>query len=201
MKDERVVNSLHNSWAALVAMVKSLFKLMPVLMVCFTSLMITLAEKFANNTSLQLAMLAIVIFFSSIAVYFKSKNYGEAVLALSAGLFTVFTVTWTKPLFICFIVIWLAFTLIVLLATSIRLASKSQSLYMEAALVIKPRDLSSIECEKRLQAISNNLKDSILGPLEKAEIIRAFAYRKIPIEKMELGIKWVNIYYSLTRVC
>ena len=129
MKDERVVNSLHNSWAALVAMVKSLFKLMPVLMVCFTSLMITLAEKFANNTSLQLAMLAIVIFFSSIAVYFKSKNYGEAVLALSAGLFTVFTVTWTKPLFICFIVIWLAFTLIVLLATSIRLASKSQSLY------------------------------------------------------------------------
>lgn len=173
---------------------------MPVLMISFTFITIFLAEKISSNTTFLLGMLTVVIFLSTIAVYFKSKNYGEAVLALSAGLFTVYTVTWTTSLFISFIVVWVMFTIVVFLASSIRLSSTIQSIYMEATFAIKNLQLSDKECEKQLQAISYNLKDSIMGPVEKAETLRVFAYRKISLSDMKIGIKWVNIYFSLTRI-
>lgn len=182
------------------SLLKSLYKGMPVLMVSFTFLMIFLAEKIGRNTTLQLGMLTIVIFFSSVVVYFRSKNYGEAVLALSAGLFTVYTVNWTTPLFISFIVVWVAFTVIVFLSTSIKLASESQSIYLEASFALKGTELSDKECEKALCSIADKLKDSIIGPIEKAEVIRVFAYKKIAIEDMTTGLKWVNIFFALTRI-
>lgn len=200
MKDKKIVDSLHNSWATLISLLKTLYKGMPILMVSFTFLIIFLAEKVGSNTTFQIGMLTAVIFLSSIAVYFKSKNYGEAVLSLSAGLFTVYTVTWTKSLFISFIVVWVMFTIVIFLATSIRISSTIQSIYMEATFAIKHSQLSDKECERQLQAISADLKDCIIGPVERAEIIRVFAYRKIPISNMKMGLKWVNIFYSLTRI-
>ena len=169
-------------------------------MVTFTFLSIFVAEKIGSNTTFQLGMLTTVIFLSSIAVYFKSKNYGEAVLALSAGLFTVYTVTWTSSLFISFIVIWVMFTIVVFLTTAIRLSSTIQSIYMEATFAIEHPQLSDKDCEKQLQAISDDLKDCIMGPVERAETIRIFAYKKISISDMKVGLKWVNIFFSLTRI-
>lgn len=200
MKDKKNLDSIHNSWNALISLIKTLYKGMPFLMVTFTFLTIFLAEKISSNTTFQLGMLTAVIFLSSIAVYFKSKNYGEAVLALSAGLFTVYTVTWTTSLFISFIVVWVMFTTVVFLTTSIRLSSAIQSIYMEATFAIEDPQLSDKECEKQLQAISGSLKDSIIGPVERAETIRVFAHRKIPLSDMQLGLKWVNILFSLTRI-
>lgn len=200
MKDKKIIDSLHNSWATLISLLKTLYKGMPLLMVSFTFLIIFLAEKIGSNTTFQIGMLTAVIFLSSIAVYFKSKNYGEAVLSLSAGLFTVYTVSWTKSLFISFIVVWVMFTIVIFLATSIRLSSTIQSIYMEATFAIKHSQLSDKECERQLQAISDDLKNCIIGPVERAEIIRVFAYRKIPISDMKMGLKWVNILFSLTRI-
>ena len=200
LKDKKIIDSLHNSWATLISLLKTLYKGMPLLMVSFTFLIIFLAEKIGSNTTFQIGMLTAVIFLSSIAVYFKSKNYGEAVLSLSAGLFTVYTVSWTKSLFISFIVVWVMFTIVIFLATSIRLSSTIQSIYMEATFAIKHSQLSDKECERQLQAISDDLKNCIIGPVERAEIIRVFAYRKIPISDMKMGLKWVNILFSLTRI-
>lgn len=200
MKDKKIQDSLHNSWSALISLIKTLYKGMPLLMGTFTFLMIFTVEKFSSNTIFQLGMLTAVIFFSSIAIYFKSQNYGEAVLALSAGLFTVYTVTWTPSLFISFIIVWVMFTLVVILATSIRLSSAIQSIYMEATFAIKYPELSDKECEKQLQAISDGLKDCIMGPVERAETIRVFAYRKLPLSDMKMGLRWVNVLFSLTRI-
>lgn len=200
MKDKKILDSVHNSWMALISLLKTLYKGMPLLMFSFTALTLFLAEKIGSNTSFQLGMLTAVIFLSSMAVYFKSKNYGEAVLALSAGLFTVYTVTWTTSLFISFIVVWVMFTISVFLTTSIKLSSNVQSIYMEATFAIKHSHLSDKECEKQLQTISDGLKDSIMGPVEKAEALRVLAYKKIPLSDMSMGLKWVNIFFSLTRI-
>lgn len=200
LKDKKILDSVHNSWKALVSLLKTLYKGMPLLMLTFTLLMIFAAEKIGSNTTFQLGMLTAVIFLSAIAVYFKSKNYGEAVLALSAGLLTVYTVTWTPAFFISFILVWVMFTIIVFLTTSIRLSSTIQSIYMEAVFAIEQSQLSDKECEKHLQAIANDLKDCIIGPIEKAETIRLFAYRKISLSEMKIGLKWVNIFFSLTRI-
>ena len=200
MKERKILGSIHNSWAALISLLKTLYKGMPILMISFTLLMVFLAEKIGSNTTFQIGMLTVVIFLSAIAVYFKSKKYGEAVLALSAGLFTVYTVTWTPSLFISFIVVWVMFTIVVFLTTSIKLSSTIQSIYMEATFAIKLPQLSNKECEKQLQVISNDLKDSIIGPVERAETIRVFAYKKISLDDMKIGLKWVNIFFSLTRI-
>lgn len=200
MKDKRILDSVHNSWKALISLIKSLYKGMPVLMIGFTLLMIFLAEKFGKYSTFQLIMLTAVILFSTIAIYLKSKKYGEAVLALSAGLFTVYTVTWTPAFFISFIVVWVMFTIIVFFSTSIRLSSLIETIFMEASFAIKNPNLSEKECEKQLQAISNEMKDPIIGPVERAEIIRVFAYRKISLSDMKIGLKWTNIFFSLTRI-
>ncbi len=195
MRNEKIIDSLYNSCAVLISLLKTLYNGMPLLMVSFTFLMIFLAEKIGSNTTFQIGMLTVVIFLSSITVYFKFKNYGEAVLSLSAGLFMVYTVTWTKPLFISFIVVWVMFTIVIFLTTSIRLSSTIQSIYMEATFAIKHSQSPGKECERQLQAISDGLKDCIIGPVERAEIIKIFAYRKIPMSDIKMGLKWVNIFF------
>lgn len=124
MKDRnttRIGESLANSVKALASAVKSLYKVMPVMMIVFVSLGIYLSTLLAFNTTWMVCILSFVIVVSSICIYFKSNNYGEAVLSLSAGLFTVYTVSWTFPLFVGFIVVWLLFTLIVFLIASVKL--------------------------------------------------------------------------------
>ncbi len=200
MQENKVIDSINNSWMALISLIKTLYKEMPALMIIFTLLMFYIAEKIGSNTSLQIGMLTAVIFLCSIAVYIKSKNYGEAVLALSAGLFTVYTVSWITSLFISFIAIWVMFTVVVFLTSSIKLSSTVQSIYMEASFASKHLNLSEKECEKQFQKISNSVEGCIIGPVEIAEIIRLFAFRKISLSDMKTGLKWVNILFSLTRI-
>jgi len=71
---------------------------------------------------------------------------------------------------------------------------------MDATFAIRNSQLSDKECEKQLQGISDSLKESIMGPVERAETIRVFAYRKISLSDMSMGLKWVNIFFSLTRI-
>lgn len=200
MEKHKIIKSLSNIWKALVAVIKSLYKGMPFLMIVFTAIMFMLMEGVRNNSTLQLSLLTAVIFLSAIAVYFKSKNYGEAVLALSAGLFTIYTVEWSTSLVFSFIIVWIAFTVIVLLTTSVRLASLSETIYLEAVFALKSIQLDEKRCEKELRAVANSLPNSILGPIEKAEIIRVFAYKKLSYTEMVVALKWVNIYFALTRI-
>ncbi|WP_312645379.1 hypothetical protein [Hydrogenoanaerobacterium sp.] len=200
MNNNKVLQSLHNSWLSLISLIKTMYKKMPFLMIVFTYLMYKLIEKFGSYSNSQMWILTSVILLSSIAIYLKSQNYGEAVLSLSAGLFTIYTVTWSKSIFVSFICIWIAFTLIVLLSSSIRISSKIETIYMEAAFALGTTSNNDKKCVKELQKISDDLKDSVLGPIEKAEIIRQFCFRKMQLDIMPIGLKWVNIFWSLTRI-
>jgi len=200
VNNNKVLQSLHNSWLSLISLIKTMYKKMPFLMIVFTYLMYKLIEKFGSYSNSQMWILTSVILLSSIAIYLKSQNYGEAVLSLSAGLFTIYTVTWSKSIFVSFICIWIAFTLIVLLSSSIRISSKIETIYMEAAFALGTTSNNDKKCVKELQKISDDLKDSVLGPIEKAEIIRQFCFRKMQLDIMPIGLKWVNIFWSLTRI-
>lgn len=60
------------------------------------------------------------------------------------------------------------FTIVVFLTASIRISSAIQSIYMDATFAIRNSQLSDKECEKQLQGISDSLKESIIGPVERA---------------------------------
>ena len=55
-------------------------------------------------------------------------------LALSAGLLTVYTVNWTLSLFIGFITVWLLFTVVVFFIISVRLAAKIETIYIDCTV-------------------------------------------------------------------
>jgi hypothetical protein len=40
----------------------------------------------------------------------------------------------------------------------------------------------------------------MLGPVERADIIRYFAFRKMPIESILFGLKAVEKFYTITRI-
>lgn len=200
MKDHLIPNSLHNTIKAFLSLVKTMYKSMPLLMIVFTFLILHLITKLSSNTTLMVGILSAVIIISSICIYVKSNNYGEAVLALSAGLFTVYTVEWTPSLFIGFIVVWVLFTITVFFINSVRIASRIESILLDAAISLGNANQTDKEIKKELETISNSVKNSVLMPDERAEILRLFCFRKIAIEKMQTGLHWVNIYYGITKI-
>jgi hypothetical protein len=128
----------------------------------------------------------------------STHKYGEAALALVAGLLTAYSVTWNTPRFIGFIVIWSGFSFVALLISSVRIASQVESIYRQAALTIDDTPVNSHELEKRLQQVGNTDNKFSLGPVERAEAIRIFAFRKLPVSIMEAGLKSVGMLSVIT---
>ena len=195
-----VASSLSDSFKALCAAIKSLYKLMPLLIITFVPSVIYLSVKLATSTSWMICILSFVIVLSSLLVYFKSKNYGEAVLALSAGLLTVYTVNWTLSLFIGFITVWLLFTVVVFFIISVRLAAKIETIYIDCTVGLNIPKEQTKAAIKQLEKISGSLENSVLSPEERAEILRFFSFRKVSIENMPVALKWVHIYYVITKI-
>ena len=101
---------------------------------------------------IMMGTIILLIFLISIAVYAASNNYGEAALALVAGLLTAFTVQWTLNKYVAFVFPLISFFFFVLLTWSIRLAAKNESLYLQAAIYI---DITrSKEIEKQLRKLA-----------------------------------------------
>jgi len=200
MKQNFVPKSLSNSCKRLISLLKTMYKNMPVLMVAFTFLVVYLSTQIAINMNVMVCILSFVVVTSAIIIYVKTENYGEAVLALSAGLFTVYTVTWTLSLFLGFISVWVLFTVIVFFITSIRSISNIESILLEASMLLHNAEFTDEQIMRQLEEISNGLKNCVLMPEQRATIIRLFCFRKIEIDRISIALKWVNIYYSITKI-
>ena len=106
----------------------------------FVGLLITAAVVYVSIQYLQLMMAVVVllVLFASILIYYSTRNYGEATLALAAGLLTAFTVTWTPGSFAAFVFAWVGLSLIALLISSVGIAAEVDELYSDAAIALAP---------------------------------------------------------------
>lgn len=150
------------------------------------------------SVQLMMAVIILVVLFSSIGVYSQAKNYGEAALALVAGLLTAFTVEWTAGRFIVFIMAWISLSLAALLISSVRLAAAVQEIYFDAAQKIDPQKPGSVQVQ--LEEIGKDKFIRMLGPIERAEVIRLFAFRQLPIPSMQYALRAVEMLSTVTRV-
>lgn len=117
-------------------------------------------------------------------VYIRTQDFGEAALALVAGLLTVYTVEWTPLRFIAFCTAWVGFAATALLISSVRLAASAQQIYMEGASLIAS-DPSQIQSQyEALRAVGAKTQFGQFGPIQRAEIIRFFCFRRIPVGLM-----------------
>ena len=180
--------------------IKALNKLVPSFIVVLGSLVFCIVYLIIDNTQAMMGITVIVVLFSSIIIYIKSKNYGEAALSLVAGLLTVFTVEWTRGKFIVFITVWTGFSLIVMMIASVRIAAEVEGIFRQASFSISMGTGLYKSIEKRLERISDNCKVDILGPVERAKVIRLFCYKKLPIDRIDSALRAVGLLTVITKV-
>jgi len=189
--------SLSQSIKSLASLLKSMNHLVPGVAVVGGLVMIAVAY-FAIHTGVMMGFTALVVFIVAVAVYAGTSNYGEAALALVAGLLPVFTVSWDAGTFSVFVAVWAGFTILVFLISSVRLASSREDLYTQAALSLtSPDDYLSMGAA--IKAVAE-AADCLLDPIERAEVIRIFAYRKLPVRSMGSALEAVDKLSTISRV-
>jgi hypothetical protein len=190
-------STFNQAWKALCNSFSAAYSLAPAVVIIGLILSGILIYSSLYFVEIMIGTIILLIFLISIAVYVASNNYGEAALALVAGLLTAFTVQWTWNKYVAFIIPLLSFFFFILLSKSIRLAAKNEALYLQAAIYI---DVSkSKEIERQLRKIANEIPTRTLGPIDKADAIRIMAFRKIPIESMKYMLGTVELISGITN--
>ncbi len=150
------------------------------------------------SVQLMMGVTILVVLLVSIVVYTQTNNYGEAALALVAGLLTAFTVEWTMGRFVAFVVAWVGLSLFLFLISSVKLAAKTEEIYADAARSINPSQPT--EVQKELTEIGKDRFVRMLGPIERAEVMRLFAFRKLSVPSMQYGLRAVEMLSTVTSV-
>lgn len=179
---------------------KNLFKDSPsITFMLFCIGVITTYYVLSFSLSLMTGFAILLVITTSLVVYFKTKNYGEASLSLVAGLLTIFTVEWTVALSIVFIISWLAFTTVALMIYSVSLAAKSEDIYLQAAQFMSNDPDRTDDIKEELEKIAKNLK-GLLGPIERAEALRVLSFRQVPLDQMGDYIRGIDQISAITKV-
>jgi hypothetical protein len=168
---------------ALGVVVRSSYGLAPVAVVMMIVVAAIVVVSTIWSTPLMMSVVLFVVLGIALLFYLNTWNYGEAALALAAGLLTVYSVTWTPRKFIAFIAVWLTFSAVALLASSIKAASQLETIYIGAAIaVVGHSEAKAIKAAaSRLRLIADSYKGYLIGSKEKAEAIRVFAFRRLPL--------------------
>ncbi len=141
-------DTLNESFKALRNSISASYNLAPAVVI--TGLLLAAIVFMASLFFVEIKMGSIIllIIIISVIVYAISKNYGEATVALMAGLLAAFTVEWTWNKYVVFMMALLGFLFFVFLIGSIRIAAINESLYREAALYVSVSHYK--ETEKQL---------------------------------------------------
>jgi hypothetical protein len=147
----------------------------------------------------MIGVVILLVLFAALLIYTKTRDYGQAALALVAGLLTAFTVEWTAAKFVAFIVVWVGFSLLVMIIASIRLAAQLESIYVNAAGWMSSDPDAIKQLTKQLQEIGNKgTPYHQLQAVARAEAIRLLAFRKIPLEFLGSALASIEIFSTVT---
>lgn len=168
------------------AAIQSLYRLAPAAVIVGGLLFVDLALVAMQADSLMFNVVLVMVLVVALLIYRATSNYGEAALALAAGLLSTFAVQWDAGKFVAFVGAWVAFSGIALLMGSTRLAARVQAIHIQAAGAIgNPADAADIrKVAEQLEQVARGHPRGGLGPVEKAEVLRIFAYRRVPLEAM-----------------
>ncbi len=167
-------------WKSLVNVLKALNHLMPGIVLVFMILLGTLIYISMSYSKVMMGIIVILVFLMALTVYIKTKNFGEAALSLVAGMLAAFTVEWTTNKFIVFSGVWIGFSLLIIMISSVSLATKVEDIYRQAAIFIDSNDYLTIE--KQLKIYSKTTPLKMMGPVERAEIVLILSFQKIKPE-------------------
>lgn len=189
-------NSLKEAVLALQNALKAAYRLAP--LVVIVSILLAAIVAYVSLFFIEIiqGFIILLIILIAILVYHKSNNYGEAALALMAGLLAAFTVNWTWNKSVVFMMALLGFLLFIILIGSLKFAGENEHKYLRAAIYIdvaRAKDLA-----QKLRKISDETQTKMLGPGKKADAIQIMASRKISIDSMSDMLKTIDLVSSIT---
>jgi hypothetical protein len=198
-KDQKneIKQSFNETIRALVNVIKSMYALAPCAVIVGIILISAIIWVTLQWSPLMIATASLLVFIVSVGILVERKNFGEAMLSLVGGWLTIFAFEWTPERYIPFMTIWFGFAFFAFLISSGRLFSKTEEIYKMAALRIVYPENDYEQIEKRLREIAKTTK---LHPIDRAEIIRIFAFRKLPIDLFEPSLKAVEKFFVITQV-
>jgi hypothetical protein len=129
---------------------------------------------------LMIGCISVLMLAIALMVFARTRNFGEASLALLAGLLAAVAVEWTHPKFVLFTAAVLTFFLLAMLIASVRLAARVEELYLSASLTLSPDNHGDTERELKRSVDAANLK--MLSPEVRAEATQFLAFRRFPLE-------------------
>jgi hypothetical protein len=194
MREHQIGRSLGEMFRALWVVVRSAYSLAPAAVIVMILVAVIVVAATIWSTPLMMTVVLLIVLGIALLLYLSTWNYGEAALALAAGLLTVYSVTWTPKKFIAFVVVWLTFSAVALLASSFRVASQIETIYVGAAAAVAGHaDANAIKITAReLRRIADSYKGYLIGNKEKAEALRVFAFRQISIQVFAPGLAAVD---------
>jgi hypothetical protein len=181
MKDQnsKLTHTMYESLAALGNAITSANSIVPGCAVVGVLLTLVVIFVSARSVPVMEAIILLVVWLSALIVYVKTRNYGEAALALVAGILTAFTVDWTPG----------------------RLAANLETIYTDAAISLSGNSLEIKALAKKLEAIGQKGTNyHQLQPEQRAEVIRLLVFRKVPIESLAEALQAIEIVTVVTRV-
>lgn len=197
-QDDGIKQAFSDVWRDFINALKSLNKLVPgcvTVLLAIGVVFVWVVSMFSDSLATLITLGVLILI--SIVVYAGTHNYGESALALAAGLLAVFSVQWDGEKAALFLFVWITFSLIAFLIYGVNSAANNEAIIREAAVALDMKNVASREQE--LQKVVDSVKESQLGPLERADVVRIFSYRKLPISVMPHGLKAVSTLYTISR--
>jgi hypothetical protein len=194
-------SSFYEAWVALLNVLQASNKLVPgfvIVAILLSSLIIVVC---LISATLMVGCIVLLVVVTSVIVFANTRKYGEATLALVAGLLAAFTVDWDAARFIAFVGAWIGFSLLVLMSASIKLAADLERIYNHAAVSISAEGDSTLAVRKQLETIG--IKGTPLQQLqavERAEAVRLLVFRKVPLDLIADALTSVEIVAVVTQV-
>jgi hypothetical protein len=179
------------------AVLKSANNLVPCVVLVGVLVTVPLALLIAVQVKLLAAATIFVVLLVALVVYIRRNSFGEAAIALVAGLFPALSIDWTAGKFVAFSVAWILLAGLALMIGSVRLAAEAEAIYTEAAIAVRGDDLQATS--KILQAIATGYSGQI-GPVEKARVLRVFAYTGLTTSLMKRALREVDMLATVIRL-
>ncbi|MCA0695991.1 hypothetical protein KWK02_020180, partial [Clostridioides difficile] len=118
--------SLFEAFRALKNLVQVLFKKMPVLFLVLIYLVDLGIRSYLSEGFSTTYLLGLLILLISIGIYVSTKSFSETTLSFVLGVLTIYSIDWEKANITLFVILYLAYIVIVFYVSVIRLAAKQE---------------------------------------------------------------------------
>ncbi len=184
--------SLFEAITALKDVTQTLFKKMPVLFLVLVYLADLGVRSYLSAGLSTTYLLGLLILIISISIYVSTKSLSETTLSFVLGVLTIYSVDWEKANITLFVILYIAYIVVVFYISAIRLAAKQESILIQATCKLDTNNYKNVY--KRLREISQkSTRHNQLSILDKSEIIRYLAYRQVIIGEYEEAINMIEL--------